>query len=117
MSDHRGGAAGWAMIIAVSWVIACSLAPMVAIQIRDVPEGIRDDLAGEARHRGVSLQSLLRDMIEREARIARNHAFLRSHVPTPTRGRGAAPDTDALIRQEHAERDERMGGDPRHSAP
>ena len=49
---------------------------MVALQIRDVPASVRDDLAGAARRRGVSLQAYLREVVELEARRARRTAWL-----------------------------------------
>mgnify|MGYP001025847948 CR=1 FL=1 len=45
---------------------------MTAIQIRDVPPEIRDQLAARAREKGQSLSSYLRDVIIREARFADN---------------------------------------------
>ncbi len=52
-----------------------ALDDMVAIQVRDVPEKIRDDLARAAKAEGKSLQAFLRDVLEREARKARNREF------------------------------------------
>lgn len=49
---------------------------MVALQIRDVPEDVRDALAEQARVRGKSLQGLLLELITVEARRARNIALL-----------------------------------------
>lgn len=85
-----------------------SVADMVAIQIRDVPENIRDDLAREARRRGVSLQVHLREVLEREARAARNREFLRGF--TPIRGTATAEPVDvpALIAAERDQRDRRV---------
>lgn len=45
---------------------------MTAIQIRDVPTEVRDQLAVLARARGQSLSAYLRDVIIREARFAKN---------------------------------------------
>jgi hypothetical protein len=45
---------------------------MVALQIRDVPDEIRDALAAVAKARGMSLQSLLLELVTFEARRARN---------------------------------------------
>ena len=44
----------------------------VALQIRDVPEEVRDTLADLAAARGQSMQAYLLDMVGREARMARN---------------------------------------------
>jgi len=51
---------------------------MVAIQVRDVSDDVRDALAAEAERRGVSLQLFLAEVLEREASSARNLAWLRS---------------------------------------
>ncbi|MFC6085869.1 hypothetical protein [Sphaerisporangium aureirubrum] len=49
---------------------------MVALQIRDVPESVREALAAQARARGMSLQGLLLELVTTEARRARNLAVL-----------------------------------------
>jgi len=46
------------------------------MQIRDVPDGVRDTLAEQARRRGQSLQAYLLDLVETEARRSRNAAVL-----------------------------------------
>ncbi|MEV5706840.1 hypothetical protein [Actinoallomurus sp. NPDC052274] len=48
----------------------------VALQIRDVPEDVRDTLAEMARMRGQSLQAYLLQVIKAEARKSRNAAVL-----------------------------------------
>jgi hypothetical protein len=59
----------------------------VALQIRDVPEEIRDVLAREAAHGGQSLQAYLLALVQREARVVRNRqtfertAHLRVSIP------------------------------------
>ncbi|WP_326546844.1 hypothetical protein QGN32_01025 [Mycolicibacterium sp. ND9-15] len=51
----------------------------VALQIRGVPEDVRDEIALQAAKHGQSMQGYLLAMVEREARIARNsHEFERS---------------------------------------
>jgi hypothetical protein len=45
---------------------------MVALQIRDVPEAVRDALAAQARVRGQSLQTYLLELVETQARRLRN---------------------------------------------
>mgnify|MGYP000944540736 CR=1 FL=1 len=48
----------------------------IALQIRDVPEDVRDVLAAEAAKRGQSVQAYLLGLVQREARIARQaHEF------------------------------------------
>lgn len=49
---------------------------MVAVQIRDVPEETRAQLAAEARQRGVSLQTYLRETLEDLARAHRRRAWM-----------------------------------------
>ncbi len=58
---------------------------MVAIQIRDVPEELRDRLGALARERGQSLQAYLLDLVSDEVRRQDNLAAL--HRPT-SRSRG-----------------------------
>lgn len=61
---------------------------MVALQIRDVPESVRDSLAAAARAKGQSLQNYLREIVTREAGFASNaHAL--DQVMTWNRGSGA----------------------------
>lgn len=50
----------------------------VAIQIKDVPEEVRDALAARAAARGQSTQAYLRALLEREFRAARNSQLLAS---------------------------------------
>lgn len=49
---------------------------MVALQIRDVPEDVRNALAERARERGQSLQGFLLTLVEAEARRSHNAAVL-----------------------------------------
>ena len=51
---------------------------MVAIQIRDIPDDVRDALARRARSKGQSLQAYLRDVVVREASFDHNLAVLDS---------------------------------------
>lgn len=81
---------------------------MVAIQVRDVPEAIRDDLAREAKARGVSLQVFLREVLEREARTARNREFLRTYTPVPLRGGITSDEIVKIIEDGRAERDQQI---------
>ncbi|MFT4234440.1 MAG: hypothetical protein QM607_05510 [Microbacterium sp.] len=80
------------------------MSTMVAVQIRDVPPEVRDDLAGEARARGVSLQVLLLDVLNREAAAARNRAFLRDFTPIRGTGSSGTVDVAELIRRQREER-------------
>ena len=49
---------------------------MVALQIRDVPEEVRDALARRATFEGRSLQGYLLDLVTREAGFERNRALV-----------------------------------------
>jgi hypothetical protein len=49
---------------------------MVALQIRDVPDDVRDVLAAQARTRGQSLQAYLLELVETQARRLNNAALL-----------------------------------------
>jgi plasmid stability protein len=44
----------------------------VALQIRNVPEDVRDALVERASQLGQSVQAFLLDLVQREARMARN---------------------------------------------
>ena len=44
----------------------------VSLQIRNVPEEVRDRLAERAREKGMSVQAYLLELVEREARFSRN---------------------------------------------
>lgn len=62
---------------------------MVALQIRDVPENVRDTLAARARENGQSLQAFLLALVLREASFSRNLDLIRelddeSPQPGPT---------------------------------
>lgn len=49
---------------------------MVAMQIRDVPESERDEIAAEAKRRGVSVQAYLHEVLEREVKAIRQRRWL-----------------------------------------
>jgi len=52
---------------------------VVALQIRDVPEDVRDAIAQRAARQGQSVQAYLLDLVQREARMLRNaEAFERT---------------------------------------
>lgn len=52
----------------------------VAIQIKDVPEEVRDAIAARAAARGQSTQVYLRALLEREFRAERNKHLLETLV-------------------------------------
>jgi plasmid stability protein len=47
----------------------------VALQIRDVPDEVRDFIAERAAQQGKSMQAYLLDLLRREARVAANVAL------------------------------------------
>jgi antitoxin FitA len=49
---------------------------MAYLQIRDVPDDVRDVLAQRARENGQSLNMYLRDVVLREASFARNRTLV-----------------------------------------
>ncbi|QUX30891.1 hypothetical protein KGD83_10580 [Nocardiopsis akebiae] len=49
---------------------------MGAIQVKDVPDEVREVLAGEAKRSGKSLQAYLLTLLEREARFVRNREIV-----------------------------------------
>lgn len=55
---------------------------MSAIQIKGVPDEVREILVGEAKRAGQSLQAYLLGLLEREARFARNREIV-EQTPLP----------------------------------
>lgn len=72
-------------------------AGMVAVQIRDIPESVRDTLARRARDRGQSLNAYLRDVVLREAAFDHNRELI-DRVTARRRSTGVTTDDvlDAL---------------------
>ena len=88
---------------------ACSIACMVALQIRDVPEELRDRLSELASRRGQSLQAYLFDVVSDEARRQDNLAVL-DRFGQGTYGTRLSPaDIDGALRRARAERDAELG--------
>ncbi|MEQ4209533.1 hypothetical protein [Actinopolymorpha sp. B9G3] len=85
---------------------------MVALQIRDVPEEVRDVLATQAKIRGQSLQAYLLEMVTMEARRASTVGRILQQFEGRTDGsrltRGAA---GRLVDEVRAGRDRRAGHD------
>jgi hypothetical protein len=80
---------------------------MVSIQVRDVPEQVRDTLAEVAQSRGQSMQAYLLALLEEDARRARNVMLLRQ-VRQTGGGYAAAPgETADELGAIRAERDQR----------
>jgi len=83
---------------------------MVSIQVRDVPEQVRDTLAEVARSRGQSMQAYLLALLEEDARRARNVMLLRQ-VRRARGGYVAGPgETASELDAIRAERDQRDAG-------
>ncbi|WP_028648306.1 hypothetical protein [Nocardiopsis sp. CNT312] len=80
---------------------------MGAIQVKDVPDEVREILAAEARRSGQSLQTYVLAVLEREARFARNRQVV-EQTPLP----GAALSMDEIVAAVRAARgDDVSGGD------
>lgn len=77
---------------------------MVALQIRDVPQRVRDELAAAAAEEGVSLQVFLMDVIRRAADSAHNRRLVSEWPIADVSG----IDISAIIREGHEERDARI---------
>lgn len=68
----------------------------VALQIRDVPDEVKDTLAAEARRRGQSVQAYLLELVEQEARLLANAAAFTRTAALRVR---LEPDPAAVVRQ------------------
>ena len=77
------------------------------MQIRDVPDEVRDVLARRAKERGQSLNAYLRDVILREASFAGNRALIDQLV---SRGKGSTLTVEDVLAARDAGRTERPGG-------
>jgi hypothetical protein len=82
---------------------------MVALQIRDVPEDVRDTLAARARENGQSLQGFLLSLVMREASFAKNLDLLKEIESWPGEGSSTAEDVMAARDAARAERDAALG--------
>ena len=82
---------------------------MVALQIREVPEELRDRLSELARQRGQSLQAYLFDVLRDEARRQDNLAVL-DRFSKGTYGTRLGPDDiRGALDAERAQRDTDLG--------
>lgn len=81
---------------------------MVAIQVRDVPDEVRDALAAAADARGQSLQVFLSEVLAREARLARNRAWLTQIRNAPIAEVETGMSTAELIRRQREERTDHL---------
>lgn len=78
---------------------------MVALQIRDVPEDVRDALVERARAQGQSLQSYLLSLVEEDARRAKNRAVLSRFAGRSDGSRTAPGETGDELRAARESRD------------
>ena len=83
---------------------------MIALQIRDVPEDVRDALAVRARTRGQSLQAFLLAVVKEEARRSRNLALLERFADRSDGSQLTADEVVDGIERERAEREDRLNG-------
>ena len=88
---------------------ACIIACVVALQIRDVPEDLRDRLSELARQRGQSLQAYLFDVISDEARRQDNLAILDRLSHGTYGSRLSREDIEGALRSARSSRDEELG--------
>lgn len=78
---------------------------MVALQIRDVPDAVRQTLADRARARGQSLQAFLLSLVEDEARRSENLALLDRFADRADGSQLTAEQATEALEQARAERD------------
>jgi hypothetical protein len=78
---------------------------MVALQIRDVPEGIRQTLAEQAAARGQSLQSYLLTLVTDEARRSTNLTVLERFGTRDDGSRLSTAEVTEVLDQARAERE------------
>ena len=77
---------------------------MVALQIRDVSEEVREALVAQARARGQSLQAYLLELLEAQAHRMRNVAILDSFAGRTDGTRSVPGDTPAELEQQREAR-------------
>ena len=77
---------------------------MVAIQIRDVPEDVRDALVIQAKARGQSLQAYLLELVETQARRLRNTSVLDRFAGRSDGTRSLPGETAADLAEQRAQR-------------
>ncbi|MFE0627289.1 hypothetical protein ACFW3D_09985 [Streptomyces sp. NPDC058864] len=82
---------------------------MVALQIRDVPEELRDRLAAIAEERGQSLQAYLFDLVSDEVRRRDNLAVIERFSKSAYGTRLSEGDVTDTLRAARAERDAELG--------
>jgi len=83
-------------------------AGMVALQIRDVPDDVRDTLAELARVRGQSLQAFLLSIVVTEARRSANAALLERFSDRTDGTRLTTADAVTALEEARSERDAQL---------
>lgn len=89
---------------------------MVALQIRDVPDEVRDSLAGLAAARGQSLQAFLLALVTDEARRSSNLALLDRFTDRRDGSRLSVDEILSALDEARANRERHLGevlGNPR----
>ncbi len=81
---------------------------MVALQIRDVPDGVRRTLAERAAARGQSLQAFLLALVTREAERSANVAILQGFAQRTDGSRLSDAEATEALDLARAERDGRL---------
>ena len=84
---------------------------MVALQIRDVPDDVRDILASEAEEQGQSLQAYLLAMVKSQAARKRNSALIRALRATGGGSNMTLEEVNELKYRLRAEHDRQVFGD------
>lgn len=79
---------------------------MVALQIRDVPEEVRAELAERARAQGQSLQAFLLALVEQEARRSRNLPLLNRFADRDDGSKLTTDEASKIVERARAERDD-----------
>jgi uncharacterized protein (DUF1778 family) len=82
---------------------------MVAVQIRDVPDDVRQTLAQVAAARGQSLQSFLLQLLRDEARRADNLSLLERFSYQHGGSRLSIPESRAALDDARSDRETRLG--------
>jgi len=85
---------------------------MVALQIRDVPDDVRQALADRARARGQSLQAFLLSLVSDEARRSANLALLERFARRDDGSRLSASQSTEALDGARADRDVQFAGPP-----
>ena len=84
---------------------------MVALQIRDVPDEVRDRLAAAAARRGQSLQAYLLDLVKADARRDRNRELIATLRGRTDGTQSTLEESMAFKHELRAERDRQILGD------